>query len=213
MSTEQLIGRLVRDARPVKRSARPLVLFAGWSAITLFCLAVGILMFGAREDLESLWHESGFIVHTLIVCSVTVLSAAAAFAVSFPDRQRRFIVGSSTIALAAWLVWIITVLATSSEPYTGHGWRCLRNIAVLSVPLVALTYLLINRAAPLRAGMAGWLGALSAVAAADLATRFVCRNDHALHALIWHFAPVLVLGVAGALLGRVAFRWQAADRN
>jgi hypothetical protein len=213
MSTEQLIGRLVRDARPVKRSARPLVLFAWWSVASLLCLAVGVLMFGARENLGSLWQETGFIVHTLLVFSVTLLSAAAAFTVSIPDRRRRFIVGSSAIALAAWLVWIITVLTTSSESYTGHGWICLRNIAVLSVPLVALTCLLINRAAPLRAGMAGWLGVLSAVAAADLATRFVCRNDHALHALIWHFAPVLVLGVAGALLGRFAFRWQATDEN
>jgi hypothetical protein len=74
-----------------------------------------------------------------------------------------------------------------------------------------MTYYMMSKAAPLRIGAAGWLAALSAAAAADLATRFICRNDHALHALIWHFAPVLVLGGAGVLLGRALFRWEVVE--
>jgi hypothetical protein len=211
MSTEELIGRLVHDARPVKRSSRPRVLFAKWSAIGLLYLSAGVLMIGTRDDLAKMWHESGFVIHTLIVFSVTVLAAIAAFKVSIPDRQQRFLVRSSAVALAAWLAWIVTALVTVSEPHADYGWKCLRNIVVLAVPLGMLTYYMMSKAAPLRTGTAGWLAALSAAAAADLATRFICRNDHVLHALIWHFIPVLVLGCTGVVLGRAVFRWEAVN--
>jgi hypothetical protein len=69
-------------------------------------------------------------------------------------------------------------------------------------------YYLLKRGAPLRLGTVGWLGALSAATAADLATRFICRNDHPLHALIWHFVPVLVIGCTGFVLGRLLLRWE-----
>jgi hypothetical protein len=213
MSTEDLIGRLVRDTGAVKRSSRPGVLFAKWSAIGLLFLAAGILLIGAREDLAKMWHESGFIVHTLIVLSVTVLAATAAFKVSIPDREQRFLVTSSAVALAIWLAWLVGALVTASEPHAGHGLKCLRNIVVLAVPLGVLTCYMISRAAPLRTGTAGWLAALSAAAAADLATRFICRNDHAFHALVWHFIPVLVLGCTGVVLGRIVFRWEAAEKE
>jgi hypothetical protein len=178
----------------------------------LLYLAAGVLMIGTRDDLAKIWHESAFIVHTLIVLSVTVLAATAAFKVSIPDRQQRSLVMSSAIALAAWLAWMVSALVTASEPHAGYGWKCLRNIVVLAVPLGVLAYYMISRAAPLRTGTAGWLAALSAAAAADLATRLICRHDHALHALIWHFVPVLVLGCTGVVLGRVVFRWEAVDQ-
>jgi hypothetical protein len=213
MSTEDLIGRLVRDSRPVERSSGPGVLFAKWSAIGLLYLTAAVLVIGTRDDLARMWHESGFIIHTLIVLGVTVLAATAAFKVSIPDRQQKFVAGSSAIALAAWLAWIVSALVTAGEPHAGYGWNCLRNIGVLAVPLGVLTYYMMNKAAPLRTGTAGWLAALSAAAAADLATRFICRNDHALHALIWHFLPVLVLGGIGVLLGRAVFRWESKDQQ
>jgi hypothetical protein len=213
MNTEELIGRLVTDAHPVTRSARPLVLFARWSAISALYLAAGVLVIGIREDLANLWHESGFLAHTLLVFGVTVLAASAAFTASIPVRQQRFLLGGSAMALAAWLGWLAGSLIAVSESHAGDGWKCLRNILVLAAPLGAVMYYMISRAAPLRTGMAGWFAALSAAAAADLATRFICRNDHALHALVWHFAPVVVMALAGVALGRVVFRWEAAGRT
>lgn len=213
MNTDELIGKLVRETRPVHRSSRPIVLFAKWSTIGLLYLAAGILVIGTRDDLASVWRDTAFVVHTLVVLALTVLAATAASAVSIPDRPQRFLAMSSGIAVAAWLAWLIIALVTAGEPHAGHGWKCLRNIVVLGVPLGTLMYYLINRAAPLRAGTAGWLAALSAAAAANLATRFICRNDHALHALIWHFLPVFVFGCIGVVLGRVLFRWDAADQD
>jgi hypothetical protein len=162
MSTEQLIDRLVREARPVKRSSRPLVLFAWWSVISLLYLAAGVLFIGTRDGLENLWREPGFIVHTFVVFSVAVLAAIAAFSVSIPDRPRRFVVSSSAIALTAWLAWIVSALVTADEAHEGYGWNCLRNLFVLAVPLGAMTYYMMSKAAPLRIGAAGWLAALSA---------------------------------------------------
>ena len=212
MNTDELIGSLVRDMRPVKRSSRPSVLFAQWIAFGLLYLAVGVFLIGTRNDLAQMWREPSFVVHTLIVFSVTVLAAFAAFKVSFPGREKGLLTASSVLALAAWLAWLVTSLLIASEPHAGLGWKCLRNIIVLALPLGLLTYSMMNRGAPLQTSTAGWLAALSAAAAADLATRFICRNDHAFHALTWHFIPVLVLGFTGVLVGRFVFRWAACSR-
>ncbi len=213
MNTEELIDSLVRDSRPVTPPSRPGVQLAKWSAIGAFYVAAGVLVIGTRDDLDRMWHEAAFVMHTLLVLGVTLLAAVAAFKVSIPGQRLRFLTSSAAIAVAAWLAWIVSALVAASEPHAGYGWKCLRNIVVLSVPLAALAYYMMCKAAPLRAGAAGWLAALSAAAAADLGTRFICRNDHGLHALIWHFLPTLALGGAGVLVGRLVFRWDAARRQ
>lgn len=213
MNTEDLIGRLVRDARPVTRAPGPLVLFALWSVTALLVIAVGCMAIGPRDDIPELLHQPAFMSHTLFVLSVTALAAAAAFRTSIPDREQRLLIAILAVALTMWLGWLVTAGMTASVPVVGYGWKCLRNIGVLAIPLGALAYYLISRAAPLRTGTVGMLAALSAAAAADLATRFICRNDHAFHSLIWHFGTVLVLGGSGVILGRRLFRWDAADRS
>lgn len=212
MNTEQLIGTLVRDTLPVTRPSAPINSFVKWSAVGSLYLAAGIFMIGTRDDLATMWHETGFLIHTIIVLALTVLTAMAAFRTSIPERGQDLLVISSTIALVAWLAWLLGAALTASEPHTGLGVKCLRNILALSIPLGMLAYYMMNRGAPLRTGTAGWLAALSATAAADLATRFICRNDHGLHALIWHFIPVVTLGCTGVLLGRVVFRWEGATK-
>jgi hypothetical protein len=100
-----------------------------------------------------MWRDSGVLVHRVIVSCVTVLAAVSAFALSIPARHQRWKVWSSAIALAAWLTWIVGVRMTGSEPHAGVGWKCLRDIAALGVPLGMLMYYLIKR--PRRCGLGG----------------------------------------------------------
>jgi hypothetical protein len=202
-NTEEMIDMLARAARPVERSEQPLVSLSKWIAISAVYLAFGIMLIGARSDLAQVWHRFEFLIHTLLVSGVTVLTATAAFALSIPNRRQRWVVWIPSIALTAWSAWIIAALVTANELHAGSGWKCLKNIIVLSVPLGMLMYRMMSTAAPLRRSTAGCLAALSAAAAGDLATRLICRNDHALHALVWHFVPVLVLGCTGVALGRI----------
>lgn len=210
MNTAEMIKGLAREATRVKRPPRPLVMFLTWSAIGGFYLAAGILLIGTRSDLALVWHRSGFLIHTLMVLGVTVLAAAAAFVMSIPNRQSPWTMWIPAIALGAWLVWLASALVAAGDPHAGQGLKCVRNIAVLGVPIGALMYRLIVTAAPLRTSAAGWLASLSAFAAGDLATRFICRHDQALHALVWHFVPVLVMGGTGVVLGKVLLCWQGA---
>jgi hypothetical protein len=212
MNTEDLIGKLVCDAHPVKQSPPPLALFARWSAIGVPFLAAGILLIGTRADIALRWQDFEFVLHTLIVVGVAVLAAAASFALSIPGRRQRLPVWIAGGALAAWLAWILTELMVAAEWHAGPGLKCLRNLLVLGVPLCTLMFFMIRRAAPLRLGAVGWLGALSAAAAADLATRFICKSDQALHAFAWHFVPVVVMSCGGMLLGRLLLRWKSPTR-
>jgi hypothetical protein len=210
MNTEEMIRGLARESPRVKRPARPLIMFLTWSAIGGFYLAAGILLIGTRGDLAQVWRQSEFLIHTLMVLGVTVLAAAAAFVMSIPNRQSPWTMWIPAIALAAWLICLASALAASGDPHAGDGLKCVKNIVVLGVPIGALMYRMMGTAAPLRTSAAGWLASLSAFAAGDLATRFICRHDQALHALVWHFVPVLVMGGTGVVLGRVLLCRQGA---
>ena len=57
---------------------------------------------------------------------------------------------------------------------------------------------MLRRAAPLEPGRVGVFAALGAAG-----IQFICMNDDPLHALLWHWLPVVVAGAAGVVLGRL----------
>jgi hypothetical protein len=213
MNTEQMIRALASKACPVSRPERPVVLFSRWITVTVLYLATGVMLIGTRGDLAHVWHSFGFLFHTLVVASLTLLAAISAFVLSIPDQKLRWAAWMPAVAVAVWLAWIVGVLVAVGDlgAGAGTGRKCLQNIVALSLPTGLLMYHLLGRAAPLRTSITGWLAALSASAAADLATRFICRHDHASHALVWHFAPVLAISCAGLLWGRVLLKWDSPN--
>jgi hypothetical protein len=211
MNTEQMIHALASKAFPVSRPERPVVLFVKWIAVTVLYLATGVMLIGTRGDLAHVWQSFGFLIHTLIVAGLTLLAAMSAFVLSIPDRKQRWAARMPAVAVVVWLAWIVGALVAADNFGAGAGRKCLANIVALSLPTGMLMYHLLSKAAPLRTSITGWLGALSASAAADLATRFICRHDHASHALVWHFAPVLAISCAGILLGRILLKWDSPN--
>jgi hypothetical protein len=211
VNTEKIIHELASKACPVNRPERPIVLFSKWITVTVLYLAAGVMLIGARADLAQVWYRSEFLIHTLIVAGLTLLAAMSAFVLSIPDRKHRWAARIPAVAVAVWLAWIVGVLVAADDSGAGAGRKCLANIVALSLPTGMLMYHLLSKAAPLRTSVTGWLAALSASAASDLATRFICRYDDPSHALVWHFAPVLAISCAGILLGRILLKWDYPD--
>src|SRR5688500_11889265 len=110
MNTEQMIHALASKALPVSRLERPVVLFSKWTAVTLLCLVVGVMLIGIRGDLPHVWHSSGFLIHTLIVASLTLIAAMSAFVLSIPDRKHRWAAWMPAVAVVVWLAWIVGAL-------------------------------------------------------------------------------------------------------
>lgn len=211
MKTEEMIRELARNARPVERPSHPLARFSMWMAVGVLYLAVCVSLIGTRGDLAHVWYRAEFLIHTLLVLCLVAVTALSAFVLSVPGREHRWAVWISAIALVAWLAWVVGALAGAADPRAGSGQKCLENIAVLSMPLGMLLYYMLSKAAPLNTAATGMLAALSASAAGDLATRFICRYDGPFHALVWHYVPVLAIGCAGLFLGRILLQMGNAE--
>ena len=74
------------------------------------------------------------------------------------------------------------------------------------MPGIAL-FMMVRRAAPLRAAWAGLLAVLATAAVGVLGANVICPNDRPLHMLLWHVAPLMLFAAIGAALGTWLLRW------
>ncbi len=205
--TEQLIDRLVADAKPVRRLRPPLWRAAAWlvpvAAIAAFAIAefADLGLFAERTRDPKLTLE---LIGTL---ATGVVATIAAFYLSVPDRSPGWVLAPVPF-LGLWIAssgyscyrhWI----AFGPDGWTlGESAECFKFIVLISVPLGATLLLLLRRAAPLAPVRVAAIGGLGVAGVAAFLLQFfhpfdVTVMDLAVHAL----AVGLVVG-AGSLLGR-----------
>lgn len=208
MKTETMIHELAKQGQPVKRVGPPIARFCRWAAVASLCVAVGVAVFGFRADLESVSRSPIFLLQAALTLALGALSALSAFILSVPDKAKPWLNVVPLATLGLWAVVLLAMLVLGDGAKAGFGVTCVRDILVLGLPPGALLYFMLRRAAPLKVGMVGVLAALGVAALGALGTQFICRNDDPLHILVWHYVPVLILGVIGIWLGRLLFRWE-----
>jgi hypothetical protein len=87
------------------------------------------------------------------------------------------------------------------------AWHCVyKTASIAAAPGVAL-FIMVRKAAPLRAGWAGLLAVLATAAVGVLGANTICPNDRPLHMLLWHVAPLMLFAAIGAGLGTWLLRW------
>ncbi len=102
----------------------------------------------------------------------------------------------------ALFAWTQVFAGTYVEPFSRVGWRCM-GITLAAAALPLSTFLLMRRGVEPRRPMAlgAAIGAICG-AWASVAVAAWCPLTNALHVLAGHVAPVVVLGLLGAGLGR-----------
>lgn len=206
MRTDALIDRLARDAGPV-RPLRPawqrclvwLVLAAGFSAAV-------VLLMSPRPDLAEQLRDARFWIEQLAAFATGVLAAHAALALSVPGTSRRVAL-APVFPAALWLgsqgLGCVSALTGGSGATLAGEPECLVLIALTgSVPAIALVMML-RRAFPVRPRLNMALAALAAAALGNVALRFFHAQDAALMVLVWQTGSVVLLSLAGGLLGRM----------
>lgn len=206
MKTEALIRELAARAEPVKPVGHPSSSFATWTVVALAWITASLIVMGLRTDLGAASRAPAFAWNLVLPLAVALASSMAAFAASVPGHHGRRWALIAAGALGTWLLVALAGALGAHPGPAGVGFRCLRNLAVFSLPPGLLLYLMLRRAAPLDRGTVGMLATVGTAALAHVGTRFVCHNDGALHVLVWHCDFVLVLGGVGILLGRALFR-------
>ena len=136
MNTDELISRLVADARPVRRVLDPTRRASLWVAASLVCVVLGVLHFGPRDDAADAWYATGVVLRLALLAATMWLAVVTAFRLSVPGLEGR--------AFSRW--WPIIPLGVLLAVTTGElvaaavagnpgaplfAWSCMRKVATV----------------------------------------------------------------------------------
>jgi hypothetical protein len=205
--TEELIGDLAIELRPVRRLPSPGVQAALWLGLAVVAIALAVALHGLRHDLAArmlLPHE---VAQWLASVATGVAAALAAAMLARPDRNWRW----ALLPLPPLLAWGLSLgwgcladLARMGPAALtlGTSWGCLRFIILLGAPLTALQLWLLRHAGPVRPVPVLLLGGLASAALCSAGLSLFHHLDAAVMVLLWHGGAMAVLVLLGWLLGR-----------
>jgi hypothetical protein len=205
--TEDLIGDLAIELRPVRRLPSPGAQAALWLGLAVVAIALAVALHGLRHDLAArmlLPHE---VAQWLASVATGVAAALAAAMLARPDRNWRW----ALLPLPPLLAWGLSLgwgcladLARMGPAALtlGTSWGCLRFIILLGAPLTALQLWLLRHAGPVRPVPVLLLGGLASAALCSAGLSLFHHLDAAVMVLLWHGGAMAVLVLLGWLLGR-----------
>ncbi|HUA55452.1 MAG TPA: NrsF family protein [Candidatus Sulfotelmatobacter sp.] len=210
-STGELIDRLARDARPVRRLRRPALRALAWLAVAALLVGVIASLEGIRPGLAQAFDDPRFAIGRVAALATAITAALAAFELSVPDRSSRWLWLPLPFA-ALWLGamgagCIADWLADGpSGLRLGHSADCFVAILTTSVPLGALLLVMVRHAGPVRPVATALAAGLALAAVGEGGLTLYHDVDATLMDLLIHLAAVAVV-VALALSGsRALFR-------
>jgi hypothetical protein len=201
MRTDDLIADLASRATPMRPLPAPGIRALAWLALAIASAAGGVVLFGARPDLDVLVINRDLLMTSALALATAGLSSAAALVLAVPGAERSPLVRGIPFAVLG--MWTLTALMTTLQAFHGlsgvSDWYvcAIRVAAIGFVPAIVLVSML-RRAAPLRLEWTGGLALAGAAAVGSLAIQFICPVDDAGHALLGHLGPVLALAAVGA---------------
>lgn len=211
--TEDLIAALARDAQPVRPLASPWRRLLAWLAISLPWVIAVVAVISPREDLADKLSDPRWVLEQLATLATALTAAVAAFCAGVPGRAR----WERILPLPPFAFWVGLLGLGCVQAWLVAGpkgltlypdWVCFPGIVLVgAVPAVAMA-LMLRRGAPVAPVVSTALGALAAAALADFGLRLFHPQDASLMVLVWQVGSVVILTIAGGLVGPTIVRWR-----
>jgi hypothetical protein len=211
-TTPELIEALVASAMPVQRLHPPLVratLWLGFAGLVLALVAIG---HGLRADLTLRLYQPTFAISTVAALATGILSAAAAFAISLPDRSPWWL----ALPMPALAVWMSTIGYGCLTDWVrigpegvrfGEELRCFALLVLTSVPLGIALAVMLRYAAMLRAGAVAMTGGLAIAAITATALSLFHDHDATAIILVWNLGTAALITSIASMFGRRILSW------
>ena len=202
MKSDQLIQNLSRNlqsVKPFKYTTKDylIVLSTGF-----FSVLFGLALSGIRSDLQNVVLTPSFIIQSLVLLMLAVLSTVAAMQMSIPSLKKSVPQNIVLSTLVFWGITLIYLLVNSNSPFAGWGFSCAAEIAANSIAPSIVIFYMIRKAATLNRFSTGWLTLTAGAAFGAMATQLSCSSLDAFHLLVWHAVPVVAIGLCGILIGK-----------
>ncbi|OYW68397.1 MAG: hypothetical protein B7Z40_03045 [Bosea sp. 12-68-7] len=211
MRTDDMLELLVQD---LPNQPRPVsaILLRWWPAAATLAGGGFLAITGVRPDLIAAGLTPTLV--KLMLGALIALSAiSGALDLSRPEAQAS--------AASKWLLAVVgflgLIVATDLLRHGLDGWwarlfgkgiiTCLTLVpALAALPLVA-SLTILRRGATTEPMAAGALAGLASAGLAILAYGLFCNEDSPLFVATWYSLAALIVGLAGAALGRAVLRW------
>ncbi|MDH6268424.1 hypothetical protein M2360_003829 [Rhizobium sp. SG_E_25_P2] len=211
MKTEDLIALMAKDAG----TAKPLgPAFAGWLALgALASLLLLIVLVGLRPDIAVMIATPRVafkITVTLLLAAAAILLARRVGEPGAALRPALLLLGLAVLVLLGGVAAELAALPRASwtQSLLGqHARFCMAAIPSLSLLPLAGLMLALKRGAPDHPALAGAGAGLAAGAAAAAIYAWHCPDDSPLFVACWYMLSILIVTLAGSLIGARALRW------
>lgn len=214
--TDELIERLAKEMRPVRRLRPPAFRTVIWFTVSLPWVAAVVFVMGVRPDLVARLSDSRWLIEQGAALTTAIVAAMAAFCAGVPGRPR----WEHFMPLLPLAVWLGTLGQGCLQAWSSLGaaglalspdWQCLPGIVMVGLgPAVAMT-VMISRGSAIAPMITTALGALAAGGLAEVGLRLFHQEDASLMVLVWQAGTVFGLTLVAGLLGPMLLRWRLAD--
>ena len=208
---EQLVESLIEDTGKIKArpAQHPFMLSLKWTGAAVLYLLISLVLSGLRPDLGKALHNFWYDAELFMLLLLFISCAISAGLLAFPDLHQKRLLALGPVVMFGLFVllmlfsWDVTPIA----PLPVHSWQCTLSITLFSVLPAGWTLYAMRKYASTHTGWAGSVAVLSAFSIGALWLRLLEVNDSIPHVLLWHYLPMLAVGLIGLVLGRKLLKW------
>jgi hypothetical protein len=213
---KDLRDAIENDSRPV-RPLSPAWKRSLWAAgVATLVVVLSLVLLGARSDIDQIpiWLSWGS-------CFVQLGLGIVLIGLALRESVPGFALPAGVIVFGVVFAFVLQVgvgyltwrfaPGMIIDPWAiGPGLTCMSHDALLVLPTFVLTLVLVFRALPLRAPLAGIMGGAGSAMAADAVNHLLCPASDMRHVLVWHTGAIVIFIVIGWGVGVVweRFRWR-----
>lgn len=209
--TDELIERLASDLKPVRPMAMQRLLLGAVLLSGILAILAMLMLLGMRPDMADATATMIYWTKFTYTLTLALLGLAATVVLARPDGRTRWPWLAALALLALLLVGAVLQLARAQDMMPMIMGTSIRR-ALIFIPVFALPVLLaslyaLRHLAPRSPTLAGFSAGIMSGALGAWIYAFACMEQGMMFLAIWYTLAILLVGLAGALLGRFLLRW------
>jgi hypothetical protein len=207
-STDDLIRSLASTAG-ARRSASLQIALAVSAAASLACAVLLVVsVIGIRQDFADMAVRMPFAFKLVYTGTLVVGTFVVALYAATPGASATALYAllPAIILLALGIIFDPTAFPIMGRTNTAIAF-CVSSILFLSLPAMALTFVVMQKGAPTQPLFAGAVIGLLSASVGAMAYTLACKNDGAAFVAIWYTVACVIMATIGAVVGYRVLRW------
>lgn len=206
MKTNDLISKIVQDNNHGHVICHPCFSFLKWVLFTVATLSIFIYFIGLKGNYQE-FYNNNILFYQLIICTILSVSAGiSAFILSIPGYEIKLL---KHVPLITFVMWIsLLFYGVYDEGYIDFkdGYLCLWEIILFSIIPAIIMFRMVSNRCPLDYKKISMLSVISITTLSSIATQLICGNNSAIHFLMWHILPIILLTYVAIFVGDYYFK-------